>query len=106
MEFMRRFSDLKPSVRLAMLSWASTYLMVSSEGSHLAELPAQVCAAVHKLVLDFDDKVRLSACSTLCQLAVHNLDAVPMEYLQVQTICELLLVPCELLLLVCVNYYL
>eukprot|EP00240_Pyramimonas_obovata_P004147 CAMPEP_0118950412 /NCGR_PEP_ID=MMETSP1169-20130426/51322_1 /TAXON_ID=36882 /ORGANISM="Pyramimonas obovata, Strain CCMP722" /LENGTH=348 /DNA_ID=CAMNT_0006897241 /DNA_START=155 /DNA_END=1197 /DNA_ORIENTATION=+ len=29
MEFMRRFSDRHPSVRLAMLAWAHTYLMVS-----------------------------------------------------------------------------
>ena len=81
-EFMRRFSDRHPSVRLAMLAWAHRYLMVSSDG-HSAEVTAQVCAAVHKLLLDFDERVRLNACATLCQVAIALPAVVPNDYLQV-----------------------
>eukprot|EP00959_Pyramimonas_sp_CCMP1952_P276931 5789156-Pyramimonas_sp.AAC.1 len=86
MEFVRRFSDRHPTVRLAMLAWAHAYLMVQSGEGQAADVSSQICAAVHKLVLDFDERVRLNACATLCQVAVATTGVVPVDYLQVRSL--------------------
>lgn len=67
------------SIRLIMLHWAQKFLLVM-DADPVVEA---VEGAVHSLVLDFEETVRIAACSVLCDVAAAKPAAVPQEHLQV-----------------------
>ena len=78
-EFIRRFKDKQVSIRLSMLQWAQTFLLVMAGDGVFAAVED----AVHALLLDFDETVRIAACGVLCDVAAAKPAAVPQEHLQV-----------------------
>jgi sister-chromatid-cohesion protein PDS5 len=79
-EFIRRFKDKQMSIRLNMLQWAQTFLLVMDADPVLEAVEG----AVHSLVLDFEETVRIAACGVLCDVAATKPAAVPKVHLQVQ----------------------
>ncbi|PIA47377.1 hypothetical protein AQUCO_01400210v1 [Aquilegia coerulea] len=68
-EFLKRFSDKSAEVRISALQCAKVCYTAIMSGTEAPEL----LDAIEKRLLDFDDKVRIEAVITICDLARSNL---------------------------------
>lgn len=74
-EFLKRFSDKSPEVRLAAIECAKTCYMANSSGYEIQD----ILTALGGRLLDFDDKVRTQTVLAVCDLAKSNLTCFPSE---------------------------
>lgn len=66
-QFLRRFSDKKPEIRVEMVSWGSMFLTRNSDqGLKVAE---EVVKHIYARLQDFEEKVRLASVSAVCDIA-------------------------------------
>ncbi|XP_044511885.1 sister chromatid cohesion protein PDS5 homolog A isoform X2 [Mangifera indica] len=72
-EFLKRFSDKSPEVRMKALQCAKAYYLANPFGAESHE----VLSALESRLLDFDDKVRTEAVIIACDLAKSNLKFPP-----------------------------
>ena len=71
-EFVKRFADRKPEIRVQMLEWASADLATRSAATSSSSLPlapAQLRASMLEKLQDCDEKVRCAAVRELCAIA-------------------------------------
>ncbi|RLN05424.1 hypothetical protein C2845_PM13G14560 [Panicum miliaceum] len=74
-EFLRRFSDKSAEVRIAAIDAAKACYMVKSSGDEARD----ILTSLQGRLLDFDEKVRIRAVNTVCDLAKSNLSSFPHE---------------------------
>ncbi|TVU36377.1 hypothetical protein EJB05_18310 [Eragrostis curvula] len=74
-EFLKRFSDKSAEVRIAAINAAKVCYMNVLSGNAAQE----ILKSLEGRLLDFDDKVRLQAVHTVCDLAKSNLGSFPTE---------------------------
>ncbi|KAJ0969546.1 hypothetical protein J5N97_022423 [Dioscorea zingiberensis] len=74
-EFLKRFSDKSAEVRSAAIESAKSCYTANTTGNEARDI---LSALVGRL-LDFDDKVRIQAVTTVCDLAISNLTSFPSE---------------------------
>uniref|UniRef100_K3XDX2 Sister chromatid cohesion protein n=1 Tax=Setaria italica TaxID=4555 RepID=K3XDX2_SETIT len=74
-EFLRRFSDKSAEVRIAAIDAAKACYMDKSSGNEARE----ILLSLQGRLLDFDEKVRIRAVNTVCDLAKSNLSSFPHE---------------------------
>ncbi|KAM0947386.1 putative sister chromatid cohesion protein Pds5 [Dioscorea sansibarensis] len=75
LEFLKRFSDKSAEVRSVAIECAKACYIANPAGNEAQEI---ISAVVGRL-LDFDEKVRLQAVITICDLAISNLSCFPSE---------------------------
>ncbi|KAJ0024548.1 hypothetical protein Pint_08187 [Pistacia integerrima] len=73
-EFLKRFSDKSPEVRIRALQCAKAYYLANPFGAESHEV---LTAALESRLLDFDDRVRTEAVIVACDLAKSNLKFPP-----------------------------
>ncbi|XP_020260052.1 sister chromatid cohesion protein PDS5 homolog A isoform X2 [Asparagus officinalis] len=74
-EFLNRFSDKSPEIRLAAIECAKACYMANSSANEIRD----ILTALGGRLLDFDDKVRMHAVLAVCDLAKSNLSCFPSE---------------------------
>ncbi|PAN27371.1 hypothetical protein PAHAL_5G076300 [Panicum hallii] len=74
-EFLRRFSDKSAEVRIAAIDAAKACYMAKSSGDEARD----ILTSLQGRLLDFDEKVRIRAVNTVCDLAKSNLSSFPHE---------------------------
>lgn len=74
-EFLRRFSDKSAEVRIAAIDAAKACYMDVLSGNEAQD----ILTSLKGRLLDFDDKVRIRAVHTVCDLAKSNLSSFPPE---------------------------
>ncbi|KAG2593232.1 hypothetical protein PVAP13_5NG110322 [Panicum virgatum] len=74
-EFLKRFSDKSAEVRIAAIDAAKACYMVKSSGDEAQD----ILTSLQGRLLDFDEKVRIRAVNTVCDLAKSNLSLFPHE---------------------------
>ncbi|KAL5704355.1 hypothetical protein ACHQM5_022795 [Ranunculus cassubicifolius] len=74
-EFLKRFSDKSAEVRISALQCAKACYPAIPSGTETLE----ILASLEGRLLDFDDKVRIQAVITVCDLAKSNLKSIPPE---------------------------
>ncbi|OEL37949.1 hypothetical protein BAE44_0001036 [Dichanthelium oligosanthes] len=74
-EFLRRFSDKSAEVRIAAIDAAKVCYMDKSSGDEARD----ILKSLQGRLLDFDEKVRIRAVNTVCDLAKSNLSSFPHE---------------------------
>ncbi|XP_039137720.1 sister chromatid cohesion protein PDS5 homolog A isoform X2 [Dioscorea cayenensis subsp. rotundata] len=75
LEFLKRFSDKSAEVRSVAIECAKACYIANPTGNEAQE----IISAVIGRLLDFDEKVRLQAVMTICDLAISNLSCFPSE---------------------------
>ncbi|KAL6840252.1 hypothetical protein ACP4OV_030062 [Aristida adscensionis] len=74
-EFLKRFSDKSAEVRIASIDAAKACYMDALSGNEAQK----ILESLEGRLLDFDDKVRIRAVNTVCDLAKSNLSSFPPE---------------------------
>ncbi|CAO1944277.1 unnamed protein product [Urochloa humidicola] len=74
-QFLRRFSDKSAEVRIAAIDAAKACYMDQSSGDEARD----ILTSLQGRLLDFDEKVRIRAVNTVCDLAKSNLSSFPHE---------------------------
>ncbi|XP_023643713.1 sister chromatid cohesion protein PDS5 homolog A isoform X2 [Capsella rubella] len=74
-EFLRRFSDKVPDVRMAALRCGKQCYLASPSGNKASG----VLTAIQERLLDFDDKVRTQALIVACDIMKFNMKYVPLS---------------------------
>ncbi|KAL6614101.1 hypothetical protein ACP70R_036371 [Stipagrostis hirtigluma subsp. patula] len=74
-EFLKRFSDKSAEVRIAAIDAAKACYMDALPGDEAQK----ILESLEGRFLDFDDKVRIRAVHTVCDLAISNLSSFPPE---------------------------
>ncbi|CAO1942424.1 unnamed protein product [Urochloa humidicola] len=74
-QFLRRFSDKSAEVRIAAIDAAKACYMKQSSGDEARD----ILTSLQGRLLDFDEKVRIRAVNTVCDLAKSNLSSFPHE---------------------------
>ncbi|CAO2182211.1 unnamed protein product [Urochloa humidicola] len=72
-EFLKRFSDKSAEVRIAAIDAAKACYMDKSSGDEARD----ILTSLQGRLLDFDEKVRIRAVNTICDLAKSNLGSFP-----------------------------
>ncbi|KAK1371080.1 sister chromatid cohesion protein PDS5-like [Heracleum sosnowskyi] len=72
-EFLNRFSDKSPEVRISVLSSAKAFYLTHP----LVKESEEILIAVEERLLDFDDKVRAQAITVVSDLAKSNIKSFP-----------------------------
>eukprot|EP00854_Cymbomonas_tetramitiformis_P008573 gene8573-10178_t len=76
-EFLKRFVDRQPAVRLAMLDWAQDFLNECFDACH-----AEIFTPIQARLLDPEERIRIRACALLCEVHITSPEIVPLVCLK------------------------
>lgn len=78
-QFLRRFGDKLPEIRIEMCKWGAQFLAAGAAGD--ATVAAEIAGYLEDRLIDFEEKVRIAAVTAVCDVAESTPRAVDPELL-------------------------
>lgn len=78
-QFLRRFGDKLPEIRVEMCKWGAAFLTAGTAGD--AAVAEEIAGYLEERLIDFDEKVRIAAVTAVCDVAETTPRAVDPELL-------------------------